>query len=54
MQVVTVPDVEMPAGHDWLLVERGERLTAYIAKSAMDLGSMAEIAEAIRHCRHVA
>ena len=53
MQVVRVPDVDMPSGHDWLLVERGECLTAYVAES-MGAESMAEVARAAGRCRRAA
>jgi hypothetical protein len=48
MQVIAVPDAEMPAGYEWLLIEQGAEVTACVAQSALGRKQLAEVVQAIR------
>lgn len=46
MQVIAVPVAELPAGHEWVLIEHGPDVTAYMRDPASER-VIAEVEQAI-------
>lgn len=46
MRVFTVPDEDLPADHDWLMVYDGERAAVFLKASHADPPHLVEVARA--------